>query len=136
MRATKTKIKAKATDDTTATFVTNITCSFTHAVTDLSTTPKSMDNSTSDGLLEVKSILTEDDVAEIVSFLVGEWFTLNTKKTEELKDEIVYYFNESGVANEDTLSIMTDPFVYSKPSKIKNNDNLLTIITVPVILLL
>jgi len=88
------------------------------------------------GLLEDKTIVTTKDMAAIISSIVGDQFTFDTEKCDKLEDQLLFFFNGSGVANEDVLSIMTDPSAWPKPSKLEDEENFLTLITVPVTLLL
>jgi len=88
------------------------------------------------GLSEVKTIVITEDMAVIVSYLVGERFAFDTEKCDKLEDQLLFFFNGSGVANEDVFSIMTNPSVWHKASKLEDEENYLDLITVPVTLLL
>jgi len=90
----------------------------------------------STSLSEVKAIVTTEDMAAIISYLVGEWFDFDTEKCDELKDQLLFFFNGSGVTNEDVLYIMTNPSTWPKNSKLEDEENPLALITVPVTLLL
>ena len=88
------------------------------------------------GLLEVRTIITMEGMASIVTFLVEERFTFDMKKCCDLDDQLLFFFNGSGVANEDMILIMTDPAVWPKASKLEDDENFLALITVPVTMLL
>jgi len=82
--------KKKITNNATASAVKNLTSAFTSTVTDLPTSTKSTGNYTPDNLLEVKSIVIEEDVASILSSLVGKRFVFSKKKIDKLKTQLVY----------------------------------------------
>jgi len=82
--------KKKITNNATASAVKNLTSAFTSTVTDLPTSTKSTGNYTPDSLLEGKSIVIEEDVAAILSSLVGERFVFSKKKIDKLKTQLVY----------------------------------------------
>jgi len=126
MRTTKPKTSNSATI-----VVTNLNANFTPAVTDppsLQGTGKFMPT----GLSEVKTIVTIDNMAAIVSSLVGERFSFDTEKCGKLEDQLLFFFNGSGVANEDVFSIMINPAEWPKISKFEDEENSLALITVPV----
>jgi len=64
----------------------------------------------------------------IVSSLVGEWFAFDTEKCEVLEDQLLFFFNGSGAANEDVFSIITNPSAWPKPSKLGDEENSLALI--------
>jgi len=128
--------KPKITKIDTANVVTNLTAGFTPPVKDFLSSPKGTGKFAPHGLSEVKYIVTEENMAAIVSFLVGKRFVFSAKKREELEEQLVYFFNESGVANVDVLSIMINPSAWTKPAKLEDEDNFLALITVSVTLLL
>jgi len=97
---------------------------------------KSTDEFMPTGLLEVKIMMTTEDMAAIVSYLVGEIFAFDTEKCDKLEDQLLFFFNGSGVANGDVLFIITDPSTCPKNSKLEDKENSLALITVPVTLLL
>jgi len=46
----------------------------------------------------------------------------------------MYYFKESGVTNEDVMSIMMNASAWPKPSRVEDADHSLSLITIPVTL--
>ena len=72
----------------------------------------------------------------IISSLIKGPFAFDTEKFDKLEEQLLCFFNGSGIANEDIFSIMTDIFAWPKPAKLEDEDISLALITVPVTLLL
>jgi len=71
-------------------------------------------------------------MAAIVSSLVGERFAFDTNRCGQLEDQLLFYFNGSGVANKNVFSIMTDPAAWPKATELEDVDNSIDLITAPV----
>jgi len=128
--------KTKTSDSATTAVVTNLTADFTPAVTDIFPCLQGTCEFMPTGLSEVETCVTTEEMAAIASFLVGECFAFNTEKYGKLEDQLLLFFNGSGVANEDVFSIMTDLAAWTKASKLEDEENPLNLITVPVTMLL
>ena len=88
------------------------------------------------GLSTTKTCSDHDDVATVVTPLIGERFALSDAQRTKLQGQLSIYFVKSGVTNEEILSFMTDPASWPVPSTIADDGAPLNLITVPVTLLL
>ena len=75
-------------------------------------------------------------MAAIISSLVGEQLTFDTEKCGKLEDQLLFFFNGSGVSNEDVFSITAGPATWPNASKLEDDNDLIPLITVPVTMLL
>jgi len=55
--------------------------------------------------------------------LVEERFAFDIEKFDKLEEQLLFFFNESGVANKDNFSIMTDNYAWPKHTKLEDEDN-------------
>jgi len=88
------------------------------------------------GLSTTKTCSDHDDVATVVTPLIGERFALSDAQRTKLQGQLSIYFVKSGVTNEEILSFMTDPASWPVPGTIADDGAPLNLITVPVTLLL